>query len=468
MENNNKVRVLFLLMEFAPVNTTGNFRSLKFIKYLSQFGIQPIIVTFREEEGAKYLHSHIDPALLNDLPQDAIVYRIHCDELKLPFRGKLGEFVSIFFSIKDSLAGRWRPYLLKEIDGIISKHQPTLLYTSLPPFSSGMLAVEVSKKFNLPLIVDMRDLWAMFGSSPLPTYFHYKLMVSEERKIFEHATAILGVTPQLIDTIKTTHPSVDQKKFHLIPNGFDRELGQPESFHFDASKEKIVIGYVGAFYFVPRQRDNVFKPWWRKPAHQMLEYNPVKQDWLYRSPYFFFKALHALFQKHPQLKNKVQIEFVGKKLAWLDEMLSELDLKSICVMHGFVDHKKSLALQKNFDLFLATSEKVIGGEHYCMPSKVFDYVGQKKPILGFVTEGIQKEFLERSGLAVICNPDDTQASAEKLYKLFTEGRTFTPNNEYLGQFNRLELAKKLAAVINDLKNRVAPVSYNDRFLFTQS
>ena len=328
-----------------------------------------------------------------------------------------------------------------------------MMYTSLPPFSSGLLAVEVSKKFNLPLIVDMRDLWAMFGSSPLPTYVHYKLMINEERKIFEHATAILGVTPQLIDTIKKTHPSVDPKKFHLIPNGFDRQLGEPEAFRFDPNKEKIVIGYVGAFYFVPEQRENVFKPWWKKRMHHMLEYNPAKQDWLYRSPYFFFKTMHALFQKYPQLKSKVQIEFVGKKPSWLDGMLNEFDLAGICVMHGFVDHKRSLELQKGFDLFLATSEKVIDGEHYCMPSKVFDYIGQKKPILGFVTEGIQKEFLENSGLAVICDPDDAPDSAEKLHKLFTEGKTFIPNHDYLGQFNRFELAKKLAGVIG----AVAPV-----------
>ena len=85
-----------------------------------------------------------------------------------------------------------------------------------------------------------------------------------------------------------------------------------------------------------------------------------------------------------------------------------------------------------------------------MPSKVFDYIGQKKPILGFVTEGIQKEFLENSGLAVICDPDDTQGSAEKLHSLFTQGKTFIPNHEYLGQFNRFELAKKLAGVIEEL------------------
>ncbi|HYC29185.1 MAG TPA: hypothetical protein VEB42_10220 [Chitinophagaceae bacterium] len=457
MERNVKIPVLFVLMEFAPVNTTGNFRSLKFIKYLTRFGVQPIIVTFREEEGAKYFNTHTDPALLNELPPEAIIYRVHCDELKTLVKGKLGDFLSVYFSIKDSLADRWRPYLFKELDAIVNKHKPRLLYTSLPPYSSGMLSVEISRKYNLPLIIDMRDLWALFGQAPIPTYLHFNLMIREERKIFEHATAIIGVTPQEIDSIKTAHPSVNGNKFHLIPNGFDKDVTTLSPFTFEGGKEKIVIGYVGAFYFQPEQRDNVFKPWWKKPGHKMLEYNPVKQDWKYRSPYFFFKALRALFDKYPMCAQKVQVEFVGKRPAWLDPMVAEFGLTGNCLFHGFVDHRTSLELQKRFDLFLATSEKVVNGEHYCMPSKVFDYVGQNKPILGFVTKGIQRDFLRESGLAVICDPDDVAGSVETLHGLFSSGRTFRPNYQYLEQYNRLELTTKLATLIHSLVNQETPL-----------
>ena len=194
-----KIPVLFLFMEFAPVNTTGNFRGLKFIKYISQYNIQPIVVTFIEEEGAKYFNAKIDTKLLSDIPGDCILYRIHCSDRSKFIIQKLADFMTIYFSIKDSLAKRWKSDLFKGLVDIMEKHKPKMLVTSLPPFSSGKLAMQISKKFRIPYILDMRDLWAHFGHGPLPSYFHYKLTIREENIIFRNASAIIGVTPQLIN-----------------------------------------------------------------------------------------------------------------------------------------------------------------------------------------------------------------------------------------------------------------------------
>jgi glycosyltransferase involved in cell wall biosynthesis len=448
--NGAPIPVLFLLMEFAPVNTTGNFRHLKFVKYLGQYAIQPIVVTFIEEEGSRFFDAKIDQELLQQLPADTIIYRIHCRDRRKFFVQKVADFLTIYFSIKDSLAARWKPYLFKELGGIISKHQPKAIVTSLPPFSSGLLAQEVSKKYGLPLVLDMRDLWALFGSGPSPSYIHYSLMIREERKIFKDAAAIICVTPQMISAITKAHTSLDKRKIHLIPNGFDKELEQLEDIYLAGGKQKVVIGYVGAFYYNPASRNNVFKPWWRKSGLKMLEYVPVVQDWLYRSPYFFFKAMNRLFEKYPAFKSIIQIEFVGKKPEWLDDMVTEFDLEKNIVSHGFVPYKTSLKLQENFDLMLATSEKFSGGEHYCLPSKVFDYVIQGKPVLGFVTDGIQKEFLEKSGLAVICNPDDLEDAVEKIYQLLTAGQVFKPNYAYLSGFKRTTLTSQLARLLRDI------------------
>lgn len=442
--------ILFLLMEFAPVNTTGNFRWLKFIKYINEFNIQPIIVTFKEEEGAEYFKSKIDYTLLNDLPKDTIIYRIHCGENRRYTFKRIEEFISIYFSIKDSLAKRWKPFLFKEIGKIIDKHNPHFIVTSLPPFSSGLLAVEISKQFKIPLVLDLRDLWALFGSGPASSRIHYELTLKEENKIFSHARAIICVTPQMISILQKYHPNIENNKFFLIPNGFDKYQTQIENFLFEKEKNKITIGYVGSFYYEPERRNNMFTPWWKKKFHKKLEYVPILQDWLYRSPYFFLKTLKFLITEKPDLKQKIFIEFIGHKPQWLDEMIDECDLRNNFKSHGFVSHKESLLLQKQFDIFLATSEKMIDGEHYCLPSKIFDYVGQNKPIIAFVTEGIQKEFLSNSGLSIWCDPDNIQLSANVIHDLILKGKNFTPNHNYLEQYHRYNLTKKLAAIFEEL------------------
>jgi glycosyltransferase involved in cell wall biosynthesis len=252
LDNRKKLPFLFLLMEFAPVNTTGNFRHLKFIKYLDRLSIQPIVVTFKEEEASNYFDARIDNDLLAELPADTIIYRVPCNDKKKFFIQKIADFVTIYFSIKDSLAERWKPHLFAALDEIIKKHQPKGIVTSLPPFSSGLLAQEVSKKYKLPLVLDMRDLWALFGSGPASSYIHYALMIREERKIFKHAAAVICVTPQMITAITSVHPSINPEKFHLVTNGFDSELDTFQDIELPPGKEKIVIGYVGSFYYEPK------------------------------------------------------------------------------------------------------------------------------------------------------------------------------------------------------------------------
>ena len=437
-------------MEFAPVNTTGNFRSLKFIKYLREFNIEPIVVTFKEAEGAEYFSSKIDPGLLSDIPEGTSIYRVHCEDGTRFYGSRLQSFLTIYFSIKDSFARRWRKFLLPELDEIIKRHQPKMIITSLPPYSAGMLTVEVSRKYKLPMIVDMRDLYARWGNNPFGSIIHYWLTYRDEKKIFSHAVSIIGVTPQLLQIFKSSHPSISPLKFHLIPNGFDVMNDLLPDFSFAGKKGKVVIGYVGSFYYQPESREQIFKPWWKKRGHKMLTYTPVKEDWLYRSPYFFLKAISILFQDQPQYRKIVSIEFVGRIPDWLHAMVKEFKLVSSVTLHGFVSHEEASNIQRNFDVMLATSEKVLEEEHYSLPSKIFDYVVQSKPILGFVTNGIQKDFILESGAGIICDPDQPEEAARQIQSLLESGMHFTLNNQYLQTFKRRNLTQKLANLI--LKN----------------
>ena len=37
---------------------------------------------------------------------------------------------------------------------------------------------------------------------------------------------------------------------------------------------------------------------------------PKKEDWLYRSPYFFFKALHSFREKNPDLADLIRVDLI--------------------------------------------------------------------------------------------------------------------------------------------------------------
>jgi len=448
--DNKKTTIIFLAMEFAPANTTGNYRSLKFVKYLNLFGIEPIVVTFKEEQAANFFNVKLDYKLLDQIPDNTSIYRINCNELATK-GSRLRTFFRMFFRIDEGLARRWRKNIINSLDVIIDKHKPKLIFASLPPFSTGRLAVEISKKYRLPLVIDMRDLWSMWGGTLYMSRVHFLLTSFVEWKVLKHASAVIAVTPQLINQFRLSHPSLSYKKFHLIPNGFDLPIDSIEDFQFLAGKKKIVIGYVGSFYYNPAARTNSFKSWWQRDGHKMFQYSPIKEDWLYRSPYFFFKTIKRLFERYPEFKSIIEIHFVGHKPEWFDSMVNDFGIHDRVVSHGFVSSSQATAIQESFDLILATSEKVFNSDHYCLPSKLFDYVGRDKPIIGFVTTGIQKDFIINSGLGIICDPDNDEESVSILNDLFVHGKVFSVQKTYLESFHRKKNTKKLALIFNEVK-----------------
>ena len=178
----------------------------------------------------------------------------------------------------------------------------------------------------------------------------------------------------------------------------------------------------------------------------MLQYVPNLQDWKYRSPYFFFKSIFNLVAKFPEYRNRISIEFAGENPQWLIEMVHEFGLSDMFSHYGTINHKDCLDFQTKMDGMLITSAKMINGRDYSIAGKTFEYFQNQKPILAFVCEGAQKDILDKSGMAVVFNPDDAEASGLML-KNFIDGKiTLQPDMNFISQFNRKQLTKKLADV----------------------
>jgi len=124
--------------------------------------------------------------------------------------------------------------------------------------------------------------------------------------------------------------------------------------------------------------------------------------------------------------------------------LNNTNIKQI----GFINFEKTDEFMESCDALLATSVKVINGEDYCIAGKTFDYITMNKPILGFVTEGAQKQFIENTNTGIICNPDDINNSVKTLKYIFDNGLVLNINKEYIQNFHRKYLTKQLSEIIN--------------------
>jgi hypothetical protein len=440
--------VLFLLAEFPPVNTTGAYRSFKFVNQLIDLGIQPIILTLDENDSSTYFNAKIDHEILTGLDPRAIIYKVKTSSLVSPKpNSKLSQYFKIFFSLKDPLSNLIKDQVTHLLPTIFEKHKPELVYVSLPPFSMGQIGMSIAEKYKIPLITDMRDLWAYWGSDPHQSYLHFLLKKRLERKLFNRSSKVIGVTPQLSKIFTASHPQINTNKFVTIFNGFDKEVEIENIPSYQ--KSVIKIGYTGSFYYNEKAQEVSDKVWYKRSGLKKFYYYPKKENWLYRSPYFFLKALHQLFLDKPHLMDKIEFHFIGREPDWLKKMIAEFQLEKNYFPYGFKSKQEVATIQNTFDVFLCTSEKVINGDHYCLPSKIFDYVGIGKPLLGFMTEGIQKEFILKSNMGVVTNPDNIKESMNAIEGLFQfEGLML--DKEYIKKFSTSHLSFQLAEVIKQL------------------
>ncbi len=442
------MRALFFALEFPPLSTTGVHRSAKLCKYLPELGIEPIVITLNEDDASKSFEVPLEPSLMDELPRGLSIYAVSAPVGSAPST-RLGEFLRIWGHAEDSFADRIRPALMKMLPAIVARHAPSVVYVSMPPFSTGRLAADIARELRLPLVVDMRDGWSHWCAVPFPTYAHWVIVHARERKLFEQAAAIVTVTEQLADVFRGSHPHIPARRFQVVSNGYDGSLVVPESFEVvqTSADSLVTVGYVGGFYYTPESRASAFTPWWRRARHRKLNYVPVREDYLYRSPHYFFRTLRELKRRDPALGARVRFALIGEKPRWLDAMAAEHGVENAVHCYGRVPNARVLELAQSLDALLCTSTKVEGGQDYALTSKTFDYVRAGRPILGLVTPGSQKDFLERSGLAVVADPDDLDASVDALARIARGGFTLRPDRPFLATYHRRALAERMAEVL---------------------
>jgi hypothetical protein len=293
------------------------------------------------------------------------------------------------------------------------------------------------------MILDMRDAWSQWVTAPYASYFHYRATVNLERKCFTYARFITYTSEQQkLDWLRI-HPNLEASKFIYMPNGFEvyKESGVPRRDGF------IRIFYAGSFYYNPESDHLINAPWYKKKPYQYFQYVPHKEYWKYRTPYYFFKILNQVITQYPELSKRIQVRFAGKKPEWFDEMVNEFKLQQHVIHLGFLDKQKIEEEMTIEDYFLITSSKVENGRDYSVAGKTFEYFAYKKPIIGVVCEGEQKELLFNSGLSRILDPDDVFNSAIELQR-FISYSTIKPSYLFINRFMIPNNYSQLASVFS--------------------
>ncbi len=429
-------------------------RALKFARYLPGFGWRPIIVTVRNYERYPF-----DPELLRQIPEEAKVIRTFSleptkifkfirsryDKIRHLYGGAKRRDTSIDFErisrdswgaklnnlifIPDNKIG-WLPSTVISILRQIKKDDFDAIFSTSPPFTSHLIGFILKCIFKKPWIVDFRDLWVLNPWTKPPTKFHSNLSRYIEQKVLKCADKILTVSDQLGEDLKSSYSDVDPKKIVTIPNGYDHDDFEIENI---GSTQKFTIGYVGTLYL----------------------------SYAGRSPYHFLTALGQLKDQIPNLDSEMVVTFVGdidrQNSKIIRGLVSQFNLGNMINCTSTVPHKRAIAWMNRFDVLLFLVGKAGQGcpsSKGCLSGKLFEYLAVQKPILALVEEGPVSDLIKVCKSGIIVDPENVGEIKEAIlsyYNAYKRGELkIQPDRQIIVRFERKELTKQLAGILNEL------------------
>jgi hypothetical protein len=422
--------VLILTYYWPPAGGPGVQRVLKFAKYLPQFGWRPVILTVANGE-----YPAIDESLLGDVASDLAVYKTPSMEpfsLYRKFTGlKKDKKISTFVLTEDSQAGftkrlaafirgnlfipdarfGWKPFAMREGLRLIKDENVQAIFSTAPPMSVHLIARALAKKSGLPWAADFRDPWT-------DVFYYHNLKRTKtaanmdawfEHMVLKSADAVITVS----ENIKALLNSKVENSYHVVSNGFDKD-----DFNTPPLAEDGNIHIVHA-------------------GHLAVNQNPTG----------LWAALKKLIDEGKDLRQKLRIEFYGSIHSLVHKSIIDCGLESYAVFHSYIPHDELVAVMKRAALlfFVVPETSYAKG---IPTSKLFDYMGAGRPILGIgPVDGEAAAILQQSNTGVMLDWLDEERIQAVVSKMLSEHYS---NETAVEIFTRKRLCKNFVDILNEL------------------
>jgi len=409
-------KMLMIAYYYPPRGGGGVQRTVKFTKYLPQFGIHPVVLT-----------SGTAPTNLTDKS-----FAVANDVVHVPYRepgrilGRLYEYIRF-----ERVSGWVRPATRQALK-TIHEQGIEVIYSTASPYNNHVVALHVARELGLPWIADFRDLWtgnALYRArSPWIARRHKRL----EETIYREATKILVTSPsqkrQVIEDF-----SVEPDKITIITNGFDAEdfpdylahggVQDPSRQQSLISKPEhpVTIGYLGSYY---------------------AQYRP--EDLLL--------ALRFIKRRKPEAAKLIKFAFVGDYDRSSLAALTHPDLTDIVTVHPYMPHDKLQSFRQNLDANFVHLPAEGDRIKAMIPQKVFEYLATGKPIFAVLPPSDVSDLLTKHKAARIAPAGDPIGIAHALLAFVEELKQGTAPavRGSLREYERKTLTGQLADVVKGL------------------
>lgn len=420
-------KVLILTYYWPPAGGPGVQRWLKFVKYLPEFGIEPILYV---PENPSY--PIIDDMLVEEIPKGVTVLR---KKIREPYRWasllsksktqtisrgmiakkKQGFLEKILLWVRGNLfipdaRVAWVKPSLDFLGSYLQEHKIGTVITTGPPHSVHLIGLGLKDKFDIRWIADFRDPWTSIG-------YHEKLRLSKasQQKHKELERKVLSSADQIVVTSQATRSefeNITSKPIEVVTNGYE---DNPYTMALD---EDFTIAHIGSL---------------------LTDRNPTR----------LWTVLQELVQTNELFAEKLKIQLVGVVGDEVKDSLAEHGLADYVDFKGYLNHQEVLQLQQKAQLLLLleiNSAQTAG----IIPGKLFEYFAAKRPILAIGPKeweaGIMVQATESGTFLTIEDMTELNTVLLEWFSRYQEKR-LVANPKNIEQYHRRQLTETLANII---------------------
>ncbi len=423
-------KVLIITYYWPPAGGPGVQRWLKFVKYLPQHSIEPIVYC---PENPSYPTE--DQTLSKDVSPKLTVLTRPIKEplrfLKLFFKNKTNalskggipptkkqgffEWFLLFirgnFFVPDARIF-WVKPSVEFLSNYIEQHQIDTIITTGPPHSVHLIGMQLKAKHQLQWFADFRDPW-----TDISYHKNLNLTRSTQQKHLKLEKAVLNSSDHIIVTAnqtKTLFSKITNRPISVVTNGFDDEMSSSKTLDSD-----FTLTHIGS----------------------LLDQ---------RNPTLLWEVLYELMEEFPDFKANFQLVLVGNISVEIKESIVRAGLGSVLKIKGTVPHLEAVAYQQKSQVLLLV-EANTNVASYIIPGKLFEYLNANRPIvaIGPKHSDIQT-ILKETNTGMYFNYEDKNALKTHLLHLFGEYKkdTLSVSPKNINLYSRKSCTQQLAELLN--------------------
>jgi galactitol-specific phosphotransferase system IIB component len=423
-------KLLIITYYWPPAGGPGVQRWLKFVKYLPEFDIQPIVYV-PENPTYPIVDAHLETevsdkviilknkifepyqlaSFLSKNKTKKISSGIIPNQKKQSFLEKVMLWVRGNLFIPDARVF-WVKPSVAYLEKYIRENEIDMILTSGPPHSLHLIGLELKQKLNLRWLADFRDPWTTIG-------YHKSLRLSnyaaKRHKQLEYQ--VLNSADTIIVTSKTTKTefqAITSKPIAVITNGFDVEKVEKQTLDI-----KFSFAHIGSF---------------------LSERNPL----------ILWESLVELLQEIPDFQSHLEIKLIGAVSQEVLGTISQFGLNSYLNNLGYVSHAEAVAHQRKSQVLLLIE---INSEDTksIIPGKLFEYMVSERPIVAIGPKDSDfAEIINNTNTGVFFDYSEKARLKQTIldyYTQFLEGK-LQSNGVGLQHYSRKNLTKQLVELIN--------------------